>query len=293
MYSYLLQKTKNKILRIIDTIPYRQYRSEIAYQAEVEKYSPHLVTIPKNDLEIVEKINQEGVFITSLADLGIASTPKFMQAAQELITKIPKPTSEDNHKFVIHASPQQILAYPIIFWWGLEQRLLNIIENFFGLPVSYHGVYFRRDIANQLEKGSRLWHIDKEARKILKIIIYLHDIDENNGPFQYIPQSLTSEVAKSLRYKSGYIRDQTMQKVISSNNYKSCTGIASTVVFAATHSIFHRGKIPVTSDRFCVFFDYTPRLKSHSFYGASCLPDEDLALLAENLPEAQREYILR
>ncbi|MEA5577349.1 2OG-Fe(II) oxygenase [Anabaena sp. UHCC 0451] len=293
MYSYLLQKTKNKILQIINTIPYVRYQAELNYQAEVEKYIPHLASISKNDQEIVEKIRQEGVFITSLADLGIASTPKFIQAAQNLIPQIPTSASEDNQEFVIHASSQQIMAYPIIFLWGLEKRLINIIENFFGLPVAYHGVYFRRDIANKLEKGSRVWHIDKEARKILKIIVYLHDIDESQGPFQYIHPALSSEISKSLRYKSGYICDQIMQKVTHCSNYKSCIGLAGTVVFAATHSIFHRGKIPVTSDRFSIFFDYTPRLKEHSFYSASSLQDKDLALLAKNLPEAQKKCIFR
>jgi hypothetical protein len=293
MYISLLQKTKNKILRTIDTIPHRQYQSELAYQAAVEKYIPHIVNISQHDLEIVEKIKQEGIFITSLAELGIASTPAFIQAAQNLMPKIAQSPVLDNQKFVIHATSKQIVEYPIIFLWGLEQRLLNIVENFFGLPVAYHGVYFRRDIANGLEKGSRLWHIDKEARKILKIIVYLHDMDENNGPFQYIPHYLTTEIAKSLKYKSGYIRDQSMQEVTSTSNYQSCTGIAGTVIFAATHSMFHRGKIPVNSDRFSIFFDYTPKLKEHSFYIASSLPDEDLAVLTGNLSESKKEYIYR
>jgi hypothetical protein len=293
MYNTILLKTRNKILKTIDTIPHLQHHSEIAYQAAVEKYSPYLVEISQNDLEIVSKIKQEGVFITSLSELKIASSDQFITAAQKLIPQITPSISKDPNSYVVHASSQQIMANKIIFLWGLEQRLLNIVENFFGLPVAYHGVYFRRDIANNSERGSRLWHLDKEARKVIKIIVYLHDIDENNGPFQYIHPSLTPKIAKSLRYKAGYIRDQSMQEVISTREYKSCTGVAGTVVFAATHSIFHRGKIPVTSDRFSVFFDYTPRLKEHSFYGTSSLANEDLMLLAENLSESQKQCVFR
>lgn len=293
MYSNILQKTKSKILKKIDTIPYRQYQAELAYQAALEKHLPHLPNISDHDLAIVKKVEEDGVFITSLTDLGMPSSPEFFQSAQNLIPKIPTSLASEHNQFVVHATSEQLMEYPIIFKWGLEQRLINIAENFFGLPVAYHGVYVRRDIANQLEIGSRLWHIDKEARKIFKIIVYLHDVDENNGAFQYLSPAVTSEVAKSLRYKSGYIRNQTMEEVISASNYKSCTGVAGTVVFAATHNIFHRGKIPVTSDRYSVFFDYTPRLKEHSFYYNSCLPYEDLSLLSASLSESQKECVSR
>lgn len=293
MYHNLLQKTRNKILKTIDSIPYRQYQSEIAYQVAVEQYSPYLVDISETDLEIVEKIKQEGVFITSLSELGIASSYEFMVAAQNLIPHINPATYKEQNNYVIHATSQQIMANPMIFLWGLEQRLLNIVENFFALPVAYHGVYLRRDVANNCEIGSRLWHLDKEAKKVLKIIVYLHDMNDNNGPFQYIHPSLTPEIAKSLKYKAGYICDESMQEVISTSEYRSCTGLAGTVVFAATHNIFHRGKIPIASDRFSVFFDYTPRLKEHSYYITSSLANEDLVFMAEHLSESQKQCIFQ
>lgn len=291
MMHTLLQKTWNKVLHQINTIPFIQSKREIAYQISVEKHTIHLPIISTNDLDLVEKIKQEGVVITSLENLGIASSPNLLQAAKKLMPEIAQSTSIDNNQFVIHASSEQIMKYPEIFLWGLEQRLLNIVENYLGVPVAYHGAYFRRDIANKVEKVSRLWHIDKDARKLLKIIVYLNDINEDKGPFQYIPQPLSLKIANYLKYTSGYITDQTMQEVTSLGDYKSCTGSAGTVIFAGTGDIFHRGKIPVTEDRFAIFFDYTPRLKYQSFYGASSLPHQDLLLLAKNLSEQQKQYI--
>jgi hypothetical protein len=214
-----------------------------------------------------------------------------LESAQILIPELSENIRFHPNQIIIHASPQQILKYPQIFLWGLEQRLLNIIENFLGLPVAYQGVYFRRDIANRLEVGSRLWHIDKEDRKILKIIIYLNDVHEENGAFQYIPKNLTSTIAKSLKYKAGYIQDKVMQEVISSKLYKSCTGVAGTVIMADTSSIFHRGKPPITSDRFTIFFDYTSRRHKQASYGTSILSYKDLLSLSENLSESQRKCI--
>ncbi len=284
------QKVYNKILKKINEIPLIQHQGEFTYQKNVEAYALNIPPLSTTDLNLVEKLKHEGVVITSLENLGIPSHPDLYKAAKNLMQELSAIIS-DHHQIVIHASSQQIMKYPEIFLWGLEQRLLNISENYFGVPVAYHGAYVRRDIGNQIERESRLWHIDKEARRILKIIVYLNDVNENNSPFQYLPQSLTAKVADALKYKSGYILDQSMQKVISPTQYKSCIGAAGTVVFAATSSIFHRGKIPINNDRFTIFFDYSCRLKNHSFYGESSLPHSDLILLSKNLSEAQKQCI--
>ncbi|TAE58491.1 MAG: 2OG-Fe(II) oxygenase [Nostocales cyanobacterium] len=291
IHNRFLQKTRNKILKTIDTIPYLQHHNRLAYQADVEKYNSHLSEISCCDLEIVKKIEQDGIYITSLKDLEIPNSFDFLQTAKSLIPEIPTLPSNNNNQFVVHASSEQIMANPIIYLWGLEPRLINIVEHFLGLPVAYHGVYVRRDVANNLEIGSRLWHIDKEAHKILKVIVYLHDVDENNGAFEYLTPDVTLEVAKSLKYRTGYICDQIMQSVIPDSYYQPCVGKAGTVIFAATHSIFHRGKIPVHADRYSVFFDYTPRLKEHSFYGDSCLASEDITSLSTHLSQYQKDCL--
>ena len=75
---------------------------------------------------------------------------------------------------------------PSLFLWGLQPILLNLIENYLQLPVASHGLYQRRDLLNNTIKRSRLWHLDMEDYKILKVIIYLNDVDETVGPFQYL-----------------------------------------------------------------------------------------------------------
>ncbi len=219
----LLQKIQNRFLRNIDNLPFFQHQAELEYQEALEQHIPNLPVISPADANLIETIKNEGVAITSLAALGIASTSSMFQAAENLMHQIPYKIADHKNEFVVHASPQQIMEYPGIFYaspqqimeypgiflWGLEQRLINIVETYLGLPVAYHGAYLRRDIANQVEQKSRLWHIDKEDRKVLKIIVYLHDMDEDNGPFQYIPMSFTSSVARSLQYHRGYIQDKT------------------------------------------------------------------------------------
>jgi hypothetical protein len=288
-----LLKVYQKILTKIDQHPLTKYQSAYFYQKALEKNLQNLPPLSPEDMDLVNLVKKEGVVITTLDKLGITSTPDLLESAQILMPKIAQNILSHSHpnEITIYASPQQIMEYPKIFLWGLEQRLLNIVENFLGLPVAYQGVYFRRDIANQLEAGSRLWHIDREDRKILKVIIYLNDVSEDHGPFQYISKSLTSKIAQSLKYTSGYIQDQIMQKFISSGIYKSCTEISGTVIIADTSSIFHRGKPPIASDRFTIFFDYTTRRHKQALHGTSTLSNKDLLLLSKHFSETQNKCI--
>ena len=51
-----------------------------------------------------------------------------------------------------------------------------------GLPVRYFGVAMKREIANGVIEGPRSFHIDPEDENVLKIIVYLNDVDAGTGP---------------------------------------------------------------------------------------------------------------
>ncbi|MBD2414533.1 phytanoyl-CoA dioxygenase [Nostoc calcicola FACHB-389] len=287
----IITKVRNRILENLYRVPLLSNKADLIYQAAVDKHTDYLPIISSADMTLVETLKDEGVVVTSLAELSIPSTPEMFQVAQSLMPKIPRSISGNKNEFMIHATFEQMMEYPQIFFWGIQQRLLNIIENFLGLPVAYHYPSFRRDITNQVEQKSRLWHVDKEDRKVLKIIVYLNDVSDDGGPFQYIPKSYYSKVACSLRYNYNYIRDKTMQRIISPFNWKSCPGVAGTVVMADTANIFHRGKIPLSSDRFTIFFDYTCRSPKHPFYCKPLLSDEYLQKIIPKLSENQKQCV--
>ncbi len=287
----VVQKARNRIIRKLTEIPFVQAKSELVYQKALKKHLVNLPVLSTSDRTLVETIKRDGIAITSLSALGIPSNPRFFQVAKKLMSEIPKSISSEKNEFVVHATSQQIMEHPEIFLWGVEQRLLNIVENYLGLPVAYQGVFFRRDIANEVAIQSRLWHVDLEDKKVLKIIVYLNDVNDDGGPFQYIPQSLTSTVVRSLKYRPRYITEEIMQQALSPSHWKSCTGISGTVIFAGTAGIFHRGKIPLADDRFAVFFDYTSRQPRQPFYSTLTLPKENLRSLVKNLSEAQKNCV--
>ncbi len=287
----LPQKVINRCLRKMSDIPFLRNSYELNYQTVLEEHIYRLPSIANYDLNLVDKIKREGVVVTSLESLSIPSTPEMLEATKSLIPRIPQTDTRKKYQYVVHANPQQIMSYADIFFWGLQERLLNIVENYLGLPVAYHGSYFRRDFANKIQRKTRLWHKDIEDPHFLKIIVYLNDVDKDGGPFEYIPHQLTDDVCKTLKYKYGQIPDDVMKKVVNSSIWQTCTGSAGTVVIANTGNILHRGKMPVACDRYAIFFDYTSRQPKFPFYCQSCLPKENLLLLADKLSKRQRECV--
>ncbi len=288
----LIKQTSNKILKRIYRIPPLQRQAELVYQEAVKQYAERLPKLSPEDFDLVETVRREGAVVTSLDALSIPSSKKMFEVSQNLMPQVPRSIPSKKNEYVVHASSQQMMENSEIFLWGLEQRILNIAENYFGLPVAYHGAYFRRDIANNIEEKSRLWHIDIEDLRVLKVIIYLQDVNEENGPFEYIPLSLSKKITEKLKYTHGYIKNQRMERALLDSHYQSCTGKAGTVVIAATGSVFHRGKIPIASDRFALFFDYTSRLPKLSFLNPYSMTQENLHLLSSQVSESQRQSLL-
>ncbi|MEO1428808.1 MAG: 2OG-Fe(II) oxygenase [Cyanobacteria bacterium J06633_8] len=292
MYKKIVYKIRNEVSLNTRQLPFLCTQDELNYQVARKRHFENLPAISDYEQSLIDTIRSEGVAMTSLEALSIPSTKLMLQSAKKLMPKIPRSLSQNKNEFVVHATPEQILEHKEIFIWGLEQRLINIIENYIGLPVAYHGAYYRRDTVNPVQVKSRLWHIDPEDRRVLKVIIYLNDVDKQNGPFEYIPQSFSKQIVSSLRYKHGYVQDKTMEKVISPLHFKSCLGTSGTVIFASTGNIFHRGKIPISSDRYTVFFDYTSRNPIvHNHYRASFLTNEHIEFLAQNLTPQQKECV--
>ncbi|HAX88785.1 MAG TPA: phytanoyl-CoA dioxygenase [Cyanobacteria bacterium UBA11370] len=205
------------------------------------------------------------------------------------MSKIPVTPSES--QYVIHADSAQILSHPNIFLWGLEERLLNIVESYLGVPVAYRGVFFQRDLANGQNVSTRLWHKDPEDYRIVKILVYLNDVNENGGPFEYIPRYLNPQPFR-LRYQL-FFSDSEMARLVPKSEWVSCTGTAETVIFFDPHNIFHRGKLPTGSDRFAIFFAYHSRKPIKVFRGHWKAPfsHDELLVLSRTLSQRQRECV--
>ncbi|HLP92382.1 MAG TPA: phytanoyl-CoA dioxygenase family protein [Nostocaceae cyanobacterium] len=248
----MLYTLKNKI---------NAFTSELDYRAKLVKYAPKLPKLSAEDSLILNTLKKEGAYITNLTDLGISHTPELLQAAYcQMSTMATVNNSSNSHRLPQIYTVTELSEF---YNWGSNQRLMNIIENYLGLPVAFHGVHLRKDFANQHQFGTLLWHKDSEDRRMIKVIIYLNDVEEKNGPFEFIPLSCTSFPLTNYRLnyqlkKSKYlgINDEQVKAIVPKSAWKSCTGKAGTVIIVDTGTALHHGTIRA-EERATLFFAYT------------------------------------
>ncbi len=146
--------------------------------------------------------------------------------------------------------------HPEIYMWGLDPKMLDLVESILGLPPLYHGVIFRKEIVDQRNVGTRRWHTDFEDLNTIRVCVYLSDVLEaEDGAFEYIPRTIPLRWAD---FDSDEIDDERMRKRVPEWMWKQVTGPKWTVSVKAVSKVFHHGKVP-RIPRAAASFYYTSR----------------------------------
>lgn len=72
----------------------------------------------------------------------------------------------------------------------VARQIMPDVENFYGCNLFVDKVYIYRNVYQDIEKSSWLWHYDNNPPTVYKIMIYLCDVGEGNAPFQYVENML-------------------------------------------------------------------------------------------------------
>ena len=73
---------------------------------------------------------------------------------------------------------------------ALDKTLLEIVSAYLGMWPRLHAVGAWLNFPTEDDaKEAQLWHRDPEDLKIIKVFIYLNDVNAENGPFCYIPNT--------------------------------------------------------------------------------------------------------
>lgn len=146
---------------------------------------------------------------------------------------------------------------------ALNNSLLNIADGYFRMTTKlrYYNVWqtFASDGA---ARESQLWHFDREDRFILKVFLYLSDVDDGAGPFTYAPGTHKKGRCRSIEpahFVAGGVRrttDEQMRAVFPKDEWIKGTGKKGTLIFADTRG-FHKGGESRTKDRLMYTCMYT------------------------------------
>lgn len=146
---------------------------------------------------------------------------------------------------------------------ALDPQLLESVSSYLGMWPRLHAIGAWANYPTPDEaKESQLWHRDPEDMQLVKVFVYLTDVDNNSGPFSYIPKShpFSSGAAKTPQHKDPKrITDAEMQTAFPRESWLTCTGPAGTMILADTVG-YHRGGKPTTGKRVLITFTYTSGL---------------------------------
>lgn len=267
------------------------------YEAALATHGPVVPTLPYSDQEIVERVERDGIFVTSLDALGLPGSAEMVPIAQRVAADYAdeaRRQAQSGREF-LSVPPSAILANGDLFRWGLNQRLLAIAEAYLGLSPAYDGTALVYTVADGTELGPRQWHRDREDRKMLKVAVYCSDVTDRGGPFELISRVDRSQgVADRYDYMFGTEQELTTRL---GADYRSaivsCTGPVGTVVFADTARFFHRGAPAHDKDRATLFYSYFARQTRHPFFcERSGLTHKEIAELTQGLSRSQRTSAL-
>jgi hypothetical protein len=185
-----------------------------------------------------------------------------MSRSNDVQATIAKGNSDYKKSYLINLMPwdrEHALDSPLIRL-GLDKKLLETVSLYLGLWPRLHAIGAWLNFPTEGEATeAQLWHRDPEDLRLIKVFIYLNDVNEKRGPFCYIPRTHPfSEGAAIVPPHTDIkrITDAEMRQTFPPETWLSCTGPAKTMILADTVG-YHRGGKPAESNRILVTFTYT------------------------------------
>lgn len=206
----------------------------------------------------VQVLEERGIVTGSWGELGLPGAEELKPLLSSLAGDLAgRPAvSEDS---TIRLGRDAMLDDVSLYQWGLQEAVLDLVENYLGVPARYYGPLVHRELADARVINTRQWHRDIEDHRVLKVLVVLNDVDSDGGPFTYVPLATSQRVARQLRYAGGYVDDERFASMVPRGEWLQATGPQWTAAMPDTARIFHRAQAPVAGDRYSVTFTWTSR----------------------------------
>lgn len=225
--------------------------------------------LPPEAQRVLADLNRDGIAVTTAAALlGDNSVYPEMEAAvmtmeDQLATEL-----RDKRKLAGNSAAigQKTFLYQLLgkkplldeqsvfARFALQDNILNVVNAYFGMFTRLREYNVWHTFASDAPaRESQLWHRDREDRLILKVFVYLNDIDEGAGPFTYAPGTHQKGPVQTTpeSYDENGVRrtsDEQMARVVPANRWIRATGRKSSIIFTDTHG-YHKGGHATKSDR--------------------------------------------
>lgn len=162
------------------------------------------------------------------------------------------------------------LASKSISKFHSDDHLKSVGEGYIGTSLVNHMTLAARLEAMEKNLGSGGgWHRDSSYEQQFKAIVYLTDVDENNGPFEYIEGSHTTRnVVQTINYgiNNNRYSPEEVDELIEKKGWKKKTFIGGSGMLILTDTRgLHRGKPIQKGKRYALTNYYIGEYKKERF----------------------------
>jgi hypothetical protein len=137
----------------------------------------------------------------------------------------------------------------------ISRRLIDIATAYLQLwsKLEYVDMWYSLPVGEGAErKASQIWHRDFNDSHLLKGFLYLADVDERSGPFEYVPGSQPGGPHAGIHpwepMGVGRISDKELAKHVSPGDVRTFTAPKGTLILCNTSGL-HRGGFAEASPR--------------------------------------------
>lgn len=215
---------------------------------------------------IITGLQKDGIAVTSMKELS--SGKKLLEDldryAKELLPKANirqgKPflkTLWEEDMILEMSNPFMRLA--------ISEEVLSVVNGYMGMFAKFF--FSALDLTLKVPETaprvrSQNWHRDPEDKKMVKMFVYLSDVDTGAGPFTYIKGSHMggrwAHIFPQKPPKGSYPPEEEVTNIIPKSDITVATGKAGTVVFADTAGL-HRGGYAHHSERLMFTAEYSSK----------------------------------
>ena len=259
---------------------------------------PQSPSLDAASADIVSTLERDGVYATTLDALRLPERCTLLANATAISNRmIHARATMREQRPILTATASDLLDFPQVFQWGLNSRLLDIVESYLGGPCAYDGLEAYHSRPDGKETSTRLWHRDREDTRMVKVAIYLNDVDTAGGPFEVLHPTFQTALEPKLSWRYQAISDANLKSVSptgdQANLIRSLTGPRGTIIFVDPARCHHRGKPPTKSARSALFYSYFSRVPRHPFCcERSPISRAQRSELAKTLPVRARDCVL-
>lgn len=224
--------------------------------------------ISSEEQKIIDDLRQNGIAITHIDKLYSPEVFKGLeQYAQKRWNDADVRARYDKRNDALEGDKLKSKSFFLVDLWtgkhvldlshpytkfSLSDPILNIVNGYMDMLVKFND--WRLQVTVPMPEGMRSyasqeWHRDPEDQQLVKVFLYINDVDEGSGPFIYLKKSHIFGKWRGLFPQKPPRGSAGNESKIPTDDKVICTGKKGTIIFCDTSGL-HRGGHAKTGNRF-------------------------------------------